>query len=140
MYQGATALTRMPSAAHSQARYLVRMFIAPLVMAYTAPLCMETRDATELLNTTAASRAARRSGWKAWHSANDASRFVVISARYCSMVTSTVGFRMLNPTLLTRMFTEPEKTSAHSETNAARDDASATSHAEPVTARPSERQ
>ena len=139
MYQGATALTRMPSGAHSHARYFVRMFIAPLVIAYTAPLCMETKDATELLNTTAASPARLSSGWNFWHSANDASRFVVMSARYSSSVNCVVGLRMLKPTLLTRMCTEPEKRDAHSATNASRDDASATSHAEPVTARPSAR-
>ena len=56
MYHGATALTRMPSGAHSHARYLVSMFMALLVMAYTTPLCMETSDATEELKTTAAAR------------------------------------------------------------------------------------
>jgi hypothetical protein len=55
MYHGATALTLMPSRAHSQARYFVRTFIAPLVIAYTDPLCIETREATLLLNTIAAS-------------------------------------------------------------------------------------
>ena len=48
--------------AHSHARYLVSMFIAPLVMAYTTPLCMLTRLATDELNTTAEDPAAFRSG------------------------------------------------------------------------------
>ena len=56
MYHGATALTLIPSFAHSHARYLVSMFIAALVMAYTTPLCMDTSEATLELNRTHASR------------------------------------------------------------------------------------
>ena len=133
MYHGATAFTRTPSLAHSHARYFVRMFIAPFVIAYTAPLCMLTSDATLLLKTTDAEDAARRRGWNIWHSANDASRFASMSARYSADVNSVVGFRMLNPTLLTRMSSSPSKRARTSRRSASRAFGSVTSHALPDT-------
>ena len=112
------------------------MFIAALVMAYTTPLCMDTSEATLELNSTHPSRDFTSRGWNSWHSAKEDSRLTSISARYSSGVKSTVGLRVLNPTLETRMSTLPRKRSearAHRSARLARED---TSHADPVTSSP----
>mmetsp|Transcript_2976 Transcript_2976/g.12855 ORF Transcript_2976/g.12855 Transcript_2976/m.12855 type:complete len:208 (-) Transcript_2976:33-656(-) len=136
MYHGATAFTLIPSFAHSHARYLVSMFIAALVMAYTTPLCMDTSDATLELNSTHPSRDFTSRGWNSWHSAKEDSRLTSISARYSSGVKSTVGLRVLNPTLETRMSTLPRKRSEARACRSARLAREDTSHADPVTSSP----
>ena len=139
MYHGATALTRTPSLAHSHARYLVSMFIALLVMAYTAPLCMETKEATLLLNKTQPFPLRFSNGWNTWQSAKDASRLVSIRRRYSSGVNSTVGLRMLNPTLDTKMSTLPSYSAAAFATREARESGEDTSQTDPVIVNPARR-
>eukprot|EP00475_Leptophrys_vorax_P005201 TRINITY_DN13143_c0_g1_i1.p2 TRINITY_DN13143_c0_g1~~TRINITY_DN13143_c0_g1_i1.p2 ORF type:complete len:152 (+),score=3.37 TRINITY_DN13143_c0_g1_i1:102-557(+) len=59
VYQGATALTRMPSLAHSHAKFLVSWFMAAFVAPYSVPDRMATSPATDELNTMLASEGKR---------------------------------------------------------------------------------
>lgn len=59
-----------------------------------------------------------------------------MSLRYSSGVKSTVGLRMLNPTLLTRTSSFPSKSADASATRFARDFGHDTSHTDPVTRNP----
>lgn len=59
-----------------------------------------------------------------------------MSRRYSSGVKSTVGLRMLNPTLLTKMSNLSPNTRDASDTSAARDFGHDTSHSDPVTSNP----
>lgn len=62
-----------------------------------------------------------------------------ISRLYSSAVNSVVGLRMLKPTLLTKMFRVPLNFLETSATKASREVASATSHTDPVTSKPTAR-
>jgi len=64
---------------------------------------------------------------------------VSISRLYSSAVNSVVGLRMLKPTLLTKMFRVPLNFLETSATKASREVASATSHTDPVTSKPTAR-
>ena len=108
-------------------------------MAYTAPLCMETKEATLLLNKTHAFPLRFSNGWKSWQSAKDASRLVSIRRRYSSGVNSTVGLRMLNPTLDTKMSTLPSYSAAAFATREARESGEDTSQTDPVIVNPARR-
>ena len=83
-----------------------------------------------------ASPLAARRGWNALHSSNALARLVFIRAAYSASVKSTVGLRMLKPTLETRMSTRPPKRRDASATSDARDAASETSQTAPETRHP----
>lgn len=126
IYQGATALTLIPSLAHSHAKFLVSWLIAPrgegqishyitlycstlgkawaiLVLPLDAPwtdmFFNDTKPETEEVNTTCPAPEAFRRGYASWHMWKEDPKFVPMSIENSSDVNSMIGFRMFVPTL-----------------------------------------
>src|SRR5690348_13681140 len=100
MYHGATALTRMPSSAHSQARFVVSWCSAALVNPYGAPVRTWVAPDTEPTFTIAALACCASCGCASLHSSKAVTRFNSNNLCKSWSVYSSVAFLMLPPALL----------------------------------------